>query len=805
MQNPILCQNTADGKQGGSTHDSNPQMRNGAHKPETSMLFRNLKGTAVARLTRVSPRLSVRVCEGGESVKPLKLALAGLAASCAFATLVHAEHLTPERVFSDPAINGPVAHDVQLSPDGGMVTWLKGKPDDQNALDLWAVDTKGGAPHMLVDSRALSPKPAALSEAEKARRERQRISQHGIVEYHWDEEGKFILVPLNGDLYLVDHNSGQVRRLTNDKANEIDAKVSPKGHYVSFVRDNNLFAVDLANGKETALTSGGKGAVSWGTAEFVAQEEMARFTGYWWSQDETKIALTHVDETKVEVIPRLEVSAERLTSVDQRYPRAGRPNAVVELYVEDVAKATRVKIDLGPMSSFYLARVAWAKDGMTLYVERLSRDQRRLDLLACDPATGAARAILSETSPHWVELSDDFKPLKSGDFLWSSERSGFRHIYLYDRAGKLKRQVTSGAWPVAGIEGVNEDKGEVVFSASIDTPIESQLYAISYRKPDRPHALTSGHGWWSATVAKNGGAFAGTYSDPMTPPRTGLYAGDGKFIRWIEENRLDSHHPYDRYLADRRVPVFGTLKADDGAPLYYALTTPVGFDPHRKYPAIVEVYGGPHVQTVQRSWGGTTDQLLAQAGYVLFRLDNRGSYNRSVAFKTAIDRKLGTVETKDQLEGVRFLKSLPYIDAARIGVSGWSYGGFMTLELMTEKGAGLAAGAAGAPPTDWSLYDTCYTERYMGTPQDNAKGYLQSDILYRLGGLSGRLLLLKGLSDDNVILANTTRLTAALQMRGVTFDMMEYPGERHGIKGNAKLLQLWRTYLEFFQRNLKKG
>jgi dipeptidyl-peptidase-4 len=731
----------------------------------------------------------------------VSLALAGLC--LCFVLSAAGEHLTPERVFSDPSIDGPTARNVQLSPDGDLVTYLKGKKEDQNALDLWAADTKGGAPFLLVDSSLLEPKKEVLSEAEKSRRERMRVSQHGVVEYHWDEEGKFILVPVNGDLYLADRASKKVRRLTNTSADEVDSKVSPKGRFVSFVRQNNLYTIELATDKETPLTTDGKEADSWGTAEFVAQEEMDRFTGYWWSEDETQIALTHVNETGVDIIPRLDVGAEGLTSVNQRYPRAGRPNAVVDLYVENVASQKRVKIDLGANPDFYLARVAWAKDGKTLYVERLARDQKRLDLLACDPATGASHVILSETSPHWVELSNDFKPLKSSDFLWSSERSGFRHLYLYDGGGKLKRQVTSGNWPVAAIAGVNEASGQVLFSASIETPIESQLYAISYLNADTPHPLTNGHGWWSATVAKTGGTFAGTYSDPMTPPRTGLYAADGKLIRWIEENKLDATHPYYPYLADRSVPEFGTIKANDGTPLYYSLARPVGFDAKRKYPAIIEVYGGPHVQTVQRNWGAITDQLLLEAGYVLFKLDNRGSDNRSVAFKIAVDRKLGTIETEDQLTGARFLRSLPYVDPAHLAVSGWSYGGFMTLEMVTAKGANFAAGASGAPPTDWSFYDTCYTERYMGTPENNPAGYRQSDILTRLNNLSGRLLMLKGLSDDNVILANTTRLTAELQKRSVPFDMMEYPGERHGIRGNDKRLQLWRTYLEFFRRNLQ--
>ena len=295
----------------------------------------------------------------------------------------------------------------------------------------------------------------------------------------------------------------------------------------------------------------------------------------------------------------------------------------------------------------------------------------------------------------------------------------------------------------------------------------------------------------------------GNLLGPCDSPRTGLYAADGKLIRWIEENKLDQSHPYHPYLVDRSVPEYGTLKASDGTQLWYSINKPVGFDSKKKYPAIIEVYGGPHAQMVQRNWGRTSDQLLLEAGYVVFKLDNRGSDNRSVAFKSAIDRKLGTIETQDQLEGARFLKSLPYVDPTHVAVSGWSYGGFMTLELLTEKNAGFAAGASGAPPTDWSFYDTCYTERYMGTPQNNPAGYAASDILHRLDHLSGRLLLLKGTSDDNVILANTTRLTAELQKRGITFDQMEYPGQRHGIRGNDKQLQLWRTYLEFFQRTLR--
>ncbi|WP_028079473.1 S9 family peptidase [Solimonas soli] len=715
----------------------------------------------------------------------------------------HAEKLTPERLFADPDLNGPRVRGVQLSPDGRIVSYLKAKPDNQNVLDLWAVNTRGGEPYRLIDANTLGAPDKALSEAEKARRERQRVSQRGVVDYAWSADSRSLLVPVDGDLFVVDRATHAPRRLTETPADEIDAKLSPRGRYVSYVREQNLYVRSLRGGDERALTTDGAGTLSWATAEFVAQEEMDRDTGYWWSPDEQRIALTRVDETGVDVIERLDLGPQGATTVAQRYPRVGRPNAIVSLFVADVASGARVAVDLGPDTDIYLARVEWSRDGRTLYVQRQARDQKRLDLLACEPETGACAVILSETSPHWVELSKDFQPLADGDFLWSSERSGWRHLYLYHRDGTLVRQITGGDWPVAALLGVDETHQRLFFAASIDDPLGKQIWSVAYERGAEPRRLTDGEGVWTASFAERGNAFVGTYSDPRTPPRTALYDASGRRLRWIEANALDATHPYHAYLDHHRVPQFGTLSADDGTPLYYSLATPPGFDPRRKYPAIVLVYGGPHVQTVTKAWGDLKDQLYLAAGYVVFRLDNRGSDNRSVAFKTAIDRHLGTVEVRDQRVGVNFLKSLPYVDAARIGYQGWSYGGFMTLRMLTEPGAGIRAGAAGGPPTDFALYDTHYTERYMGTPADNAEGYRGTDILPRLPNLSGRLLLMHGMADDNVLFANSTRLMEALQQRGIVFDLMTYPGQRHGVRGNAKQLQQWRTYLDFFGRELK--
>lgn len=734
--------------------------------------------------------------------------LTALAAVLALSSPALAEKLTPERIFADPSLSGPTAKGVALSPDGKRVTYLKAKPDAANVQDLWAADVKGGEPYRLIDSAALSSGTKELSEAEKARRERARVAAtRGIVEYSWDKQGRFILVPLDGDLYLDSVADGKVTRLTETPGDEVDAKVSPKGGYVSYVRDQNLYIKALTGGAETALTNDGKDALSFGTAEFIAQEELDRFTGYWWSPDEARIVYTRVDESGVDIVPRADIGPSGATIVNQRYPRAGRPNAVVELFVRDLASGAVRKLDLGANKDIYLARVDWSADGKTVYVQRLTRDQKTLDLIAFDAASGQGRVILTQTDPRYIEVADDFQPLKDGSFLWSSEQDGNRHLYRYAADGKLIAQITKGDWPVSALEGVDETRKVAIFAASMDTPLERRLYEISYAKPGKPKALTPAGGWWSAKVASTGGAFAASYSDPKTPPQTALYSADGKRVRWIEENRLAEGHPYWPYASTLPVPEFGTLKAADGETLHYEILKPTGFDPAKKYPAIVSVYGGPHAQRVMKSWQSPSERTYLEAGYVIFKLDNRGSGNRSAKFQRALDRRMGTVEVEDQLQGAKFLASLPYVDPDKLGVMGWSYGGFMTLMLMTAENTPFKAGAAGAPPTEWSLYDTAYTERYMGKPDENKAGYAYADINTRLDKLKpGSLLLLHGMADDNVILENSTRVMAALQKKAVPFEMALYPGERHSAgSGKSKGLSVLKTHLDFFDRKLKGG
>lgn len=713
--------------------------------------------------------------------------------------------LTVERVFANPSLSGPVARGVSLSPDGELVAFLRSREDDVDVLDLWAAPVAGGDAFKLIDARALVPDAGELSEAEKARRERMRISQRGVVEYSWDEQGRYILAPLEGDVFLANRADGSVRRLTQTAADEIDAKVSPKGAFVSFVRDQNLFIQNLETGAEQAITTEGKDLITWATAEFIAQEELDRDTGYWWSPDEKYIALQRTDESTVDIIPRLDITGGGASVVSQRYPRAGRPNAVVELFVHDVTTGNRVQVDLGANKDIYLGRVNWAADGSVAYVQRLSRDQKTLDLLSVNPATGQSRVIATQTSTAWVGLTDNFKALKDGNFIWSSEESGWSHLYLYNKDGRRLRAITRGDYPVKSLNGVNQDTGEVFFTASMrdgrELPIEQQLFQASLKRTVAPTEVTPRGGWWSASVNGTGTAYVGNYTDLDTPSQSALYTIDGTRVRWIEENKLQAGHPFWPFAERQQKPEFGTLQSH-GETLVWQMTTPPNFDPTKKYPVVMQVYGGPSGGGVKRSFQPATNQLLTEAGYIVFRLDNRGEGDRSAAFKQALYLKMGQPEIEDQVIGADYLRTLPYVDADRIAMMGWSYGGFMSLMALTEPEMGLTAAISGAPPTEWGLYDTAYTERYMSTPQDNVTGYAASDVNTRLDNLTGRLLLMHGMADDNVIFENTTRVLNALQEKSIPFETMLYPGQRHGIRGNDRQLHQWRTYLDFLDRTI---
>ncbi|HEY7638681.1 MAG TPA: S9 family peptidase [Steroidobacteraceae bacterium] len=727
--------------------------------------------------------------------------------------------LTVDRIFGAPDLSGPRLREPKFSPDGRYVTYLQGKADDKDQLDLWAFDTRSGKSRLLVDSRVLLGGEERLSAEEEARRERQRTaSLRGIVEYQFSADGKRLLIPLGGDLYLYELNArtNPVTRLTSSESYETDARFSPGGRYVSFIRDQNLFAIDLRTRQERKLTSDGAGLVQNGVAEFVAQEEMDRDTGYWWAPDDSRIAFTRIDDTPVQEVERFEINADGARMYRQRYPAAGTANTSVELKVMELDSGKVTPVDLG-LGDGYLARVDWFRDSQHVAVQRQTRDQKRLELLKVDAADGSARVILTETSPNWIELDHDLHFLKKQPaFIWGSRRSGYKHLYLYDLEGKLLRPLTAGEWMVvgedeSGLVGVDEQHGNVYFMANTPSSFERQLYVTSLatHEPATPRRLSHEPGWHDVKLLPEARGYLDLYSSPDQPPSASLHALDGSLQHWLVRNELDTTHPYHEFLAAHVKEEFGAIAAADGQQLNYRLLKPASLEPGKRYPVVVDVYGGPHNQYIKKDWMGGARapqgyfrQVLAQHGFVVFTLDNRGSGFRGTAFETALAGQFGKVEVADQLRGVEFLKSLPFVDGQRIGIMGWSYGGYMTLMALTTTDA-FKAGIAGAPVTDFRLYDTHYTERYLGMPQQNQSGYEATSVLPHLSKLHGKLLLVHGMADDNVLFTNSTMLMQALQAQGTQFELMTYPGSKHGlIRMPQQGRHFYAMVLSYFEREL---
>lgn len=708
--------------------------------------------------------------------------------------------LTIERIFASPPISGPTPRLLKLSPTGRFVSLLKPRADDRQRYDLWIMDSSTGEQRMLINSTKIGG--GEVSEAEKMRRERARVGgSRGIVEYEWAPDGNSILAPVDGDLYLADLKTGAIRRLTNTPQTEIDAHVSEGGRYVSFVRDQNLFEIDLSNGAERQLTSEGNGPVTCGTAEFVAQEEMDRRTGTWWAPGDRAIAVECFDESKVKIVTRAAIGADGTKTFDQRYPAAGTANVSIGLWLIDPRTGARVRVDLGQDRDIYLARVTWAKDGRTLFVQRESRDQKRLDMLAVDPSTGASRLLFSETARTWINLNNDFRPLADGSLIWGSERNGFHHLYRW--ANGSFSPLTHGDWVMTGLVGVDEANHRLFFTGNKDDVLEQHVYWVDYRDPKEPNRLTARGYWNTAAMDKSGTHMIVTRSSSDQPPQVYLADEQGRRVAWIEENKLDSSHPYAPFMSAHRETKFGTIKASDGSTLHWEMITPP-LKPGRKYPVFFQHYGGPNTgQEVSRAWGGPLRQYWVSKGWIFFEIDNRGSNNRGKAFEDQIYHDMGMVEVDDQAKAARWLQAQPFVDPRKIAIYGWSYGGYMTLKMLETASKGLyAAGVAGAPVTKWELYDTHYTERYLGNPSIDPRPYQTSDALSGALKIEQPLLVIHGMSDDNVVFENTSMLANALQEADRPFEMMFYVGQTHGIAGEGRQAHVQNTIEKFLNRQV---
>ena len=718
--------------------------------------------------------------------------------------------LTVERIYGAPNLNGSLTTGIEWSPDAKRISYLERNPQDNgDRNELWTMDAATGERKLLVNSETLK----AITQPEKTKAA--QATGLGRIQpgsYVWSPAGNTLLFKGSSSLVLLDLKTMSPKPLVSGDKDIEDPKFSPDGRWVSFIRDWNLWVVNVASGETKAITTGGSEELLKGKLDWVYPEELDLTTAYWWSPDSSKIAFLEMDEKPVRRYPITDMSSPAGELEYTRFPQAGEPNPIVRVGVVTVARGQTKWMDTGSDTDMYLARVVWLHNSGRVAIERLNRAQNRLDLLFCDAATGASQTILTETDKYWINISDDLYFFSDDKrFLWSSERNGFRHFYLYDLSGKQLDQLTSGNWGITGTSGfgpgavnhpaVDEAHGEIYFLSNKDDVPDTQLYRLSLRDKSITR-ITHESGTHHVMIAPDQSGFEANYSNAMTPPRQALYRANGTLVALINANDIPELAEY--HLSR---PEFASISARDGTKLYAMTIMPPDFDSSRKYPVLIDVYGGPQFQNVQNIWGGRNFlwlEMMAQKGFIIFRLDNRGSFNRGHAFETPIYHQFGKVELEDQMAGVNYLKSLAYVDASRIGIWGWSYGAYMTLEAMVNAPDVFKAGVSVAPVSDWRLYDTIYTERYLGRPQDDSDAYKNSSPVNQIARLKGKLMLVHGTGDDNVHFANTSEVLNALIAHGsYPTDLLIFPGRGHAIGDSPARIELFRRITEFFLKNLQ--
>ena len=736
---------------------------------------------------------------------------------------LHAEELTLERIFASPDLSGPSLRQAELSPAGDRVTFLQGREDDRTLLDLWEYNLGDETTRRLIATDQVLAEEGELSAEEQARRERARIADlRGIVEYRWSEDGQNLLFPLGGNLYyanLAETDSDtaiEVRQLTDSDAFDLDPKVSPDSRHVAFIREQNLWLVDTETATARALTTDGEGTLKNGMAEFIAQEEMGRSTGYWWSPDGRMIAFLQVDESPIEPSTRFEVSGDTITMIEQRYPYAGTPNVRYRLGVIEIEDGDEIRwlnvLGEDGNEDIYIPRVNWLPDSSGVTFQRQSRNQQQMDLVLHRLEEDSQSLLARENSDTWINLHDDLHFMSEMQaFIWSSEGTGYRHLYLIDLNGELIRPLTAGNWPVDALAGVDEELGLIYFTAFKNGPTEKHFFrqSLATETPSDVTRLSRRAGWHDIEMDGQARYYLNHFSSTEQPPQLSLHSADGERIAWLLENRLSASHPYHAYLDNHQATEFGVLNSEDGHDLHYRIIKPAGFSLERKYPVFLHVYAGPTSRVVLNRWGRRhlIDQFMAQSGYLVFSIDNRGIVGQGMTFQAPAYKKLGQIEVIDQMVGVEYLRSLPYVDSERIGVFGWSYGGYMALMMQMQHPGSFGAGVAVAPVTDWALYDTHYTERYLGMPRDEngepTEAYRLGNVLTYANQLSDPLLLIHGMADDNVLFTHSTMLMEQLQSNSIPFELMTYPGEKHAIAGTGQRLHVYRHFVEFLDRTLE--
>jgi len=687
-----------------------------------------------------------------------------------------------------------------------LVTWMSDAPafarlapDEQGVTEVWRVDAATGDSAKLISAADLRPEAGSdpLSvESVAFSADGERVLIFADAEQVWRARTR-------GSYYVFDLPTRRLVPVGPAPGGQMFAKFSTDGERVAFVREGNLFMFDLTSGIERPLTRDGGGLVVNGTSDWLYEEELGLRDAFRWSPDGTRIAYWQFDESPVGVFDLYDPSTPYPTEHGIRYPKAGTSNSRVRVGTVDVSTATTTWFDVEGGDEAYLPWMEWAHSSDEVLIQRLNRRQNQLDVLVGTAVGGATRLLFSEVSDTWLDGGRDVWWRAGGDeFLWLSDRSGYRHLYAYGRDGRLRRQLTRGSWDVTSVAGVDTAASVVYFTASAESPMTRAVISADLDANGEARLLVGGRGMRSASFSHDFSLFLETASTVSTPPVVSLRDRSGALLRTVEDNSALAA----RIAAlDLREPEFIDVSAADGTRLNAWIMKPRTFDPTRAYPLLLYTYGGPGSQTVTDGWGGAQylwHQMLVGRGLLVASVDNRGTGGRGRAFTQQVYLRLGQLEAADQLAAARELGDRPWVDAGHLGIWGWSYGGYVSLMTALASEGVIRAAVSVAPVTDWKYYDTAYTERYMRTPAENPDGYRGGSAVEQAARLRSDLLIVHGTGDDNVHPQNTTAMVDALIAAGRPFDMALYPYRTHSISGDGARVHLFERITKYLVEHL---
>lgn len=730
----------------------------------------------------------------------LRRALALCAALVVMAQAASAQNkqLTIDDIF-DPVkrvdFNGYIPR-ISWMPDGKSYV-LANTDRDHGPIGLTKVDAVSGKSEPLLDTTRLAK---ALEGSGIPAPDAQDLASG--MDFTFNDTMTALVVDFGDDLYWYDVASGRSARLTSTPGAETNVSFSPDGRRVGFVRDGNLYVVDVATQAERALTTDGGGDRLNGRLDWVYEEELygrGQTTAYWWSPDSSMLAYLSLDDAKVPTWVLTDDVPMDQTVELTKYPQVGDPNPTVRVGAVAAAGGATHWMDLSAYepANTLVVRVGWTPDSKRVVYEVQNRTQSWLELMAAGATGGKPSMLLRESSNSWIDAIDVPAWLPDGSFLWQSERTGYRHVYHYAADGTLLGAVTAGDWDVRDLYGAAPD-GWVYFAAAERSPIANHVYRVRLDGSSMAR-LSATEGGHFASFNPQRSMYVDIFSTATMPPQTRLFDSSGKLVRTIEENHVAALDQYNLGRVE-----FMQVKTRDGFPMEAMMIKPPNFDPSKKYPVMSYTYSGPGAQSVRDSWGRQTylwHQLLARHGYIIWVCDNRSASAKGVKTAHTAFHNFGVQELQDLEDGLAWLKQQPYVDGSRIGLWGWSFGGFMTSYALTHS-TSFKIGIAGAPVTDWRLYDSIYTERYMGLPGENPEGYAKTSVIRAAADLSGRLLLIHGAIDNNVHLQNSIQFIDALQKSGKQFQFMIYPQSRHGVTHPLRVKHLRAMMTDFILQNL---